>query len=188
MCFVDKVDITLQDSDDFALSSLSTSPLYSMPLVIWCPPQDLIIQLPKLPRLKTWSVSLSCSLHLFEVPAAGTQCPDRLGTGRIMGQTVLWVQGGWTSHRGRSCGAVVCLRLHWPARTGCAFNCSPFTSASRIHKVGLFYSRRKAGERQKAQGGNLYWGDRRPPELGFATRLRQPGGQTDPNTCVLVAL
>lgn len=144
--------------------------------------QGLIIQLPKArsevtsqliqPRVLHLSVSQTRRFDLSEVPAAGTRCPEWLGMRCEHSQGFA---EPWSS--GLPVGSLTSAGRMW-------VNYRPFTSASGIHKVGLFYSQRKAGEspeRKLCVG----WGDRWPPERSFATArcvLVALSYQTPPNT------
>lgn len=163
----------LQDSDDFTQRSPGTSTFYAS--VIWCLSLKgwlsnyqraiLVIQSCFLFWRHGW---LLCEL-VMQTRSFWSPCNrdtvswpvrDEVQRG---GRAVPGVQGGRTSHRGSDRGAAPCLRLPLTSADRMWVNCSPFTSASRIHEVGLFYSQRERGRKP---------GEETPPRLRRQTTSR----------------
>lgn len=117
---------------------------------------SLRASLPKLPLAETKGIpviliaflnaspttlSCACRLDLLETPAAGAECPDRLEKRCSAGVSRRRGSGRANKSLRRTVVRVLCLRLLWPAQTGCELTAvhlrqsTGFTSsASFIHR------------------------------------------------------
>lgn len=79
----------------------------------------------------------------------------------------------------RTAVRVLCLRLLWPAQTGCELTAVHLRQSTGFTRSAFFYSQRE-GRKGESLGRKprLGWGDRRPPELSFAMGLHQPKGDS----------
>lgn len=115
----------------------------------------------------------------FRKPWSWAKCPDWLEKKCGVGVSMRRGLGRVSMSLRRTAVRVLCLRLLWPAQTGCESTAVHLRQSTGFTRSAFFYSQRE-GRKGESLGRKprLGWGDRRPPELSFAMGLHQPTGDS----------
>lgn len=115
----------------------------------------------------------------FRKPWSWAKCPDWLEKKCGVGVSMRRGLGRVSMSLRRTAVRVLCLRLLWPAQTGCESTAVHLRQSTGFTRSAFFYSQRE-GRKGESLGRKprLGWGDRRPPELSFAMGLHQLTGDS----------